>query len=614
MGQHKVEETLDERRIQSFTGELLKDLEALDELIRQGAIESGVERMGLEQELFLIDRNGRPAPCGPELLAAVDDPRLTTELARFNLEANLPPKALGGSFLRELEDELTAILAMIATAGEAQGVRPLLTGILPSLRLDDLGLHNMTPLPRYRQLNDALAASRGGDFSVYIRGRDLLELRVEHVMFEAANTSLQLHLQSSADEIPHQYNLAQAITAPLLAAAVNSPVLFGRRLWHESRVALFESAVDARSRAERKRGKHPRVTFGSDWLHQSALELFRDTVARFPVILACDPKQSDGPPALAALNLHNGTVWRWNRICYGVADGVAHLRIENRVLPAGPTVLDEVANAALFYGLMKAFQGTAREIPSRLAFDDARGNFIKAARLGPTAELVWLDGQRCSARELLLDELLPAADAGLEEIGVPAEERQRYLGTIEQRLLQDRTGARWLMEAFSQPGASAPALCRRLEQHQSSGEPIHRWPAPTAEQPPRRSLCIADVMTQDVFTVKPKDIADLATSMMTWKHFRHVPVEASDGRLVGLLSHRALLELGRKGRTDGAIAAEEIMDPEPLRVPPDLALLEAIRLLLDQRRGCLLVVDDNQHLIGIATEHDLLKALLGWVA
>ncbi|MEM7483150.1 MAG: CBS domain-containing protein [Acidobacteriota bacterium] len=606
MGRHEVSEQIDDQRVRAFTRAMLEEVRALEEWIAAGGIESGIQRVGLEQEMFLIGADGRPAPKALEVLEQASDDRLTTELALFNLEANLPPRLLGGSFLRSIETELDEVMDKVSRAASAVDADPLLTGILPSLRIEDLGLHNMTPKPRYRQLNDALVKLRGEAFSVFIRGKDLLELKPDNVMFESANTSLQLHLQSDIDNLPALYNLAQLVSAPMVAAAANSPVVFGQRLWHETRVALFERSVDARSEAERMRGKHPRVTFGSDWL-QDPVELFRDSVARFPIVLVDDVEPpGEGPPTLAALNLHGGTVWRWNRVCYGVAEGVAHVRIENRVLPAGPTVLDEMANAALFYGLMHAMAPDAHSIPERLPFDKAHGNFVRAARDGLGAEFAWFDERRVRARDLLLEELIPLASQGLADLSVPREDIDRYLGTLEERVQADRNGARWLHEAYSRPSVPTLAICRVLHRHQESGEPVHRWPAPPEQ---KSAYCVADVMTRDVFTVRPEDVVDLAAALMTWKHFRHVPVESSDGRLVGLLSHRALLLLQERRGGEGSEAVEEVMDRDPLKVPPDLPLGDAIRRVLGSLTGCLLVVE-NDRLIGIATERDLLRAAL----
>ncbi|MCH9650815.1 MAG: CBS domain-containing protein [Deltaproteobacteria bacterium] len=625
MGTQEVGTDTRDDQVRTFTRAMLADLQGLEALFEKGMIESGVQRIGVEQEMTLVRPSGRPALVSTDILESLGDSRLTTELALFNLEANLPPHPFGGAFLRRLEEELSGVIDTVDQAAREAGARVLLTGILPTLRDQDLSLAAMTPLPRYRQLNKALLSLADGPFHIFIRGVDEIEMRPSSVMFEAANTSLQLHLQVSLEEFPRRYNLAQLISAPLLAVAVNSPLFLGRRLWHESRVALFERSVDTRSDAARARGRVPRVSFGDNWIQESPLELFRDAVARFPVALTCEP----GPPAvelveqgiapkLPALMLHNGTVWRWNRACYGIADGVAHLRIENRILPAGPTVLDEVANAALFYGLMVGLDDLSHDLPDRLPFDSAKGNFIKAARQGLGAELTWLEGRRVSVKDLLAEELLPAARRGLRTLKVPQKDIDRYLGTLEARVSSATTGARWMLDAFSSLGnessvdARAARVTRAMQRYQDEEKPVHQWPLPTVSKSKfgRALSTVSDIMSTDLFTVRPGDIIDLATSMMSWKHFRHVPVETTDGDLVGLVSHRTLLRL-QQGATSRESsepkAVEDIMDRQPLQVSPCLSLREGMRRLFDSGRGCLLVVSENR-LVGIVTERDFLGA------
>lgn len=623
MGDHQVRAGSNAEEMRGFTRAVLADLEALKLMLERGMFETGIQRVGAEQELALVDPAGRPTPVSAAVLEQCQDPRLTTELAVFNLEANLAPQTLGGPFLGHLEKELDDVIAEVAESAAAADASVLLTGILPSLLREDLSLRNMTPKPRYRQLNDGLVALGGGEFSIFIRGVDELELISDNVMFEAANTSFQLHLQVGPDDFARRYNLAQLITAPLLAAAANSPMFLGKRLWHETRVALFERSVDARSGAARERGRLPRVTFGGGWLEGSVLALFQDAAARFPVVLTCE---SDPPPVarvesgeavkLSSLMLHNGTVWRWNRPCYGVVDGVAHLRIENRVLPAGPTVVDEVANAALFYGLMVGLDDLSAEIPSRLAFDAAKGNFVRAARESLGAQLDWLDRRQVGVRQLLLEELIPIARRGLASISTPEPEIDRYLGIIEARVESGRTGAHWLLEAAASlhskyaPDGQGARLAAALVERQASGEPVHSWPplagAATVAAPQLQT--VADLMTTDVFTVRPDDVVDLATHLMSWKHFRHVPVESDTGRLEGLVSHRALLRLQHRMDSQAEpVAVESIMDREPQRVAPQVPWTVALRLLLDSGRGCLLVVSGDR-LVGIVTERDLLRA------
>lgn len=625
MGQHGVTLTNDPEAIRAFTRAVLEDLEGLERLLELGGIEDDVRRVGLEQEMFLVDTAGRAAPVGPEVLARVGDPRLTTELARFNLEANLPPRLLGGTFLGDIETELRAVLEDVCAAADPRA-RVLLTGILPSLQRSDLGLHNMTPESRYAQLNEVLSALRGGAFRVTIRGIDALDLTHDCVMLEAANTSLQLHLQVAPDDFARMYNLSQLISAPMLALAANSPVLLARRLWRETRVALFQQATDDRSRAEQNRGRAARVFFGTRWVERSVLEVFQESSARFPAVFGPDVPRTDvdaisadDPPALAALNLHNGTIWRWNRACYGVANKKAHVRIENRVLPAGPTVIDEMANAAFFYGLMQALPEAYGDISRKLDFDDARANFIAGARQGLEATLAWLDGRRVPARTLVLEELLPLARKGLAELDVPHKHISRYLDVIEGRADTAQTGARWALDsitALNDTGTKQHILQRltlAMLENQQQGQPVHTWKVSTPREfttvvPETGPHTIRQIMSTDLFTIHPEEALDRAIRIMEWHNIRHMPVETRDGDLVGVVSMAALPPLLIRRRVDDApLPVSAAMEPTPPTVHPDTAIEDALSLLLAYRGHCLFVTTEDQ-LVGIVTERDFVQA------
>lgn len=616
MGEHGVRAAEGETALRAFTHALLEDLKALEVLLERDAFEHEPRRVGVEQEMFLVDARLRPAPIAPELLVKLGDPRLTSELARFNLEANLEPIDIGPGLLATLERQLREVLDEVEQGALEFGARAALMGTLPTLRRSDLELANMTPEPRYYALNQSLRRSRGGDFHVLIAGQDELEARAESVMLESANTSLQLHLQVAPAEFHDFHNLAQLVTAPLLGAAVNSPVLLGRRLWHETRVALFERSVDGRSVLQASRGQQARVSFGEGWTRGSALEAFRETAARHRVLLLREAEanpvelaRGGAIPQLRALTLHNGTVWPWNRLCYGAGPARAHLRIENRVLPSGPTLADELGNAAFFYGMMAGLEGEAASVPDRLAFERARDNFVATARHGLDAELAWLDGRRVACRELILDELLPLARSGLRRWQLEPAEVDRWLDVVEARVARRMTGARWILDALA-PTVSEAALTSvtaALLDHQREDQPVATWPAfheqrSRAADSPGRS--VADIMTTALFTVHPEDVVDLATSMMQWEHVRHVPVEDESGRLVGLISHRELLDLAARGSPPASVA--DLMDRRPDTIHPDAPLHEAVARLLESRSACLLVVA-GEKLVGIVTQLDLLR-------
>ena len=626
MGEHNVEQEVDQKKAQAFMKAVLEDLRALAFMLEHGGVESGVTRIGAEQEMFLIDRELRPAPVGPEVLSQVNDPRLTTEIARFNLEANLTPLLLTGPCFSLLAQELDEVLSLARKGAEAFGADVLLSGILPTLLKSDLTLQNLTPNPRYEELDRGVIRLRGGPFEIHIKGVDELHIKHDNIMMESCNTSFQVHFQTNPADFVTDYNTAQAITAPVLAAAVNSPVLFGHRLWQETRVALFQHSTDARSRPQLARSQPTRVSFGDSWLEHSIIALFHDQILRFRPIMITQPDEDPfevlargETPLLSALRMHNGTVWRWNRACYGVNDGVAHLRIENRALPAGPTIVDEVANAAFFAGLMLSLPQEYGDIAKRMNFDDAKSNFFRAARHGLDAQFNWIDGQSHTASSLVLDHLLPLARQGLSNSKVDDVDMDKYLGIIEERVRSRQTGARWIvkslegMQDVGPKDISQRRLTAAMLACQKQGQPVHRWPLIKASEPDdweQGYRTVGQFMSTDLFTVQPDDLIDLAASVMDWRHIRHVPVEDEAGRLVGLVSHRGLLHLltnriGEKGI--GATTVKEVMVPKPFTVSPSTPTLAAIEMMREHRIGCLPVVEGDQ-LVGIVTSYDFLDA------
>ncbi len=622
MGVHEVTAARDERELAAFTRAALRDLAALEKMLDSDVLESEVRRIGVEQEMFLVDSAMAPAPVAMEVLETAGDARFTTEIGRFNLEANLPPQELAPGCLDRLEADLLDVVHTADHAARQHNARVLLCGILPTLRQSDLGLGNLTPLPRYEELDRQLRSMRGSEFVVHIKGVDELHVAHDNVMFEACNASYQVHYQVQPRHFARDYNIAQAVTAPLLAAAVNSPLLMGHRLWQETRLALFQHSVDERSTPRQARSSPTRVGFGDGWVTDSVLEIYRDNLARFRSILIgpldVDPLEllaAGGVPKLAALSLHNGTVWRWNRPCYGVLEGRASLRLENRVLPSGPSVRDEVANTAFLVGLLCALPEAYGDIRRRLDFDDAKANLFAAARHGLDAQLVWTGGRRWTAQSLITDELLPLARQGLAEAGLPAAEIDRHLGVLAERVASGWTAARWALStaARSANGTTAQrdrALVATMLAQQQTGEPVHTWAVTPAEVPQdwlSSYRLVEQIMSTDLFTVAPDEPIDLVASVMDWRHVRHVPVEEG-GRLVGLISHRDLLRTVAAPGIDcpePALTARAVMKSDPLTVTASTPTLAAMEVMREAAVGCLPVVQDGR-LVGIVTASDFL--------
>ena len=623
MGEKQVSIETDEGRFRNFTRSVLSDLKALEMMLDRGMFEENVLRIGAEQELFLVDGSMHPAPMVLDILERANDERLTTEIGRFNIEANIRPLDLAGGCFRTLENDLNDVVDVVRRTARGLNGDAVFAGILPTIQTSDLVENNLTPQPRYLELNRVLTALHGNERLIHIKGIDELRLQLKDTFIEFCNTSFQIHLQVGTSDFVKYYNWAQAVAGPVLACAVNSPVLLSHRLWHETRVALFQHAVDERSPTQHERNRPARVTFGRDWVRGSILELFHEDVARFRIIFTRELEQnsvdllaSGKVPDLLAWRMHNGTIWRWNRACYGVMNGQPGLRIEARFLPSGPTVVDEVANAAFFVGLVLAYAEEYGDVTELMSFDDAKFNFFAAARFGLKSHIVWLNGESMGARRLILEELLPVARRGLAMVGVEENEIERYLGIIETRVAQGKTGATWMLDSLASMDKPAKAnvklrsLTAAMRDNQEDGAPLHEWPLaqiPTSSVWIDNYKTVEQFMVTDLFTVRPGDVIDLAATLMHWKHVRHVPVEDDQGRLAGIISHRDLLELYATGRTNGGsgIVVRDVMKSEPITVSPETSTLEALLTMREKNIGCLPVVKD-EHLVGMITAHDFL--------
>jgi CBS domain-containing protein len=625
LGEKETRLELEGAELRVFTQALLRDVRALEELLEGDLVERGIRRIGLEQELFLVDDQWRPAPIATQLLERLDDPRVTTEIGRFNLECNLRPLVFGGGCLSTIETRLHGILAAVDAQARDLGARVVLTGTLPTLRKSDLTLDNMVPAERYFALNEALTRLRGGPYSMQIKGTDELRITHDSVMLEAANASFQVHFQVGPEEFARLYNIAMAVAAPVLAAAVNSPLMLGRRLWHETRIAVFQQSIDTRQTISEMREIEPRVSFGRKWVDDSVLEIFKEDISRFKVLLGTaideDPFDEMGEgraPALKALQLFNSTVYRWNRACYGVKDGIAHLRIENRVLPAGPSVLDEVSNAAFWFGLVSALANEVEDVRNEITFDAVRTNFVAAARHGLDAQLEWFGGRTLTAQDLILTHLIPVAERGLRAGGIGESDIERYLQTIRRRVESRQTGAAWILGSLSSmqdqgsPEEQMAALVAAMVSRQSDHLPVHDWRRAALSEGggwKPSYLRIEQYMSTDLLTVREDEPIDLVANLMDWHRIHHVPVEDNEHRLVGLVSHRPLLRFlaGDEARKDDEpIPVSRIMARDLVIVSPATSTLEAIDTMRRHRVSCLPVVQDER-LIGIVTEHDFMR-------
>ena len=490
----------DEVTVTQFTREdrqLYRDkvhrcLDAFARMLADHRFEEDSRSIGLEIELNLTDEDGLPSMCNQTVLERIADADFQTELAQFNVEINVAPRRLEGRALSELEAAVRDTLNSAEEKGRGAGAHMVLIGILPTIDEEHLNADSLSANPRYKLLNEQIFAARGEDLHIDINGPERLTTYADTIAPEAACTSVQLHQLVAPEEFPRHWNAAQAIAAIQVAVGANSPYFFARELWRETRIALFEQATDTRPEELKAQGVRPRVWFGEKWA-TSIFDLFEENVRYFPALLPelydqepFEALESGTTPRLGELRMHNGTIYRWNRPIYDVVDNCPHLRVENRVLPAGPTVADILANAALYYGLVRTLCDEERPIWTRMAFSTAEENFHSAAREGIEARVYWPGVGEVPVAELVVRRLLPLAHEGLDRLGVDREDRERLLGIIEGRCLAHANGATWqadAVRALSERGLSRPDALRemtvRYRELMHANAPVHTWPALT---------------------------------------------------------------------------------------------------------------------------------------
>lgn len=628
MGEQKVSLVEDQKQMQKFVKSLLNDVEALDYMLKNNLFETGINRIGAEQEMVMVDKNNfKPSLIAMEALEKMTHyPWVETELAKFNLETNLDPRVFEKDCFAQLEKENTEKLDKIQEVLDEMNTSIVLTGILPTLRKYHLEMENLTPKKRYFALMEALNKQRIGEsYELRIMGIDELLVKHSSPLLEASNTSFQVHLQVSPDDFVKMYNIAQALAGPMMAISANSSVVFGKRLWHETRIALFQQSLDTRTSHDHMRERSPRVIFGRDWLHESIMEIYKEDIAQFRVLLSSDveedslAKLKNGEiPKLRALQVHNSTVYRWNRPCYGISEnGKPHLRIENRILPSGPTVIDEVANACFWLGCMIGMGLETDDIREKMSFVDARDNFGKAAKFGIDSKFTWFYDRKISAEDLIF-ELLPIARKGLESKNIDKDDIDKYLSIIQARAEKNMTGARWLLRGFtklaekSNPDEALSVLTATMIQNQRSNKPVHEWDLPNFNdfkmyRPSH--LKVSEFMLTDLTTVQKDDIVDLVAELMEWNTIRYTPVEDSKGKLIGLVTARLLLRhymRCKQSNSKKVTLVSEIMIQNPITVTQETNIMEAMKIMTDNKIGCLPVVQGDE-LVGLISEKEFLK-------
>ncbi len=611
-----INSTVNVKERKAFTYHLLKDIETLDHMLKNKLFPDDRIRIGAEQELAIVDQRMKPTCKALEILDRTNHNLFVTELSQFNLEINLEPLALKGGVFYQMHQQLKEHLEFLREKSKDLNVDYPLAGILPTIERKDFNKENITPYQRYLVLNDILKKTKEETFEIRISGVDEMTLKLDSILAESCNTSFQIHLQLEPDEFKEMYNWAQMISAPVLAACTNSPLLLGRELWSESRIALFQQTVDSRNSLYLLREQRPRVTFGEDWVQDCVSEIFKADVSHYPLLITADIEEESSealsqgkPPKLKALAMHNGNIYKWNRLCYGVSDGKPHLRIENRYIPTGPTLIDEVANIALWVGLMKAMPTEYKDLPDLMNFKAARQNFYKAAKHGLNTQFEWFD-KKVSAKMLLLRDLLPLAERGLQSCGIPDEEIGVFLDIVRQRVKKNKTGSEWMSKNYNRlkkhftKRRTAFFITQQMLRYQKKDLPVYQWRNISINKKPCAitDFIVSDVMTSELIVVNENDPILIIKHLMQWNNLKEILVENNDHKLVGIVTLQQLNLV-----TSSAYQSESvktIMQNDVKTISPDVELIKAEEMMKKYKVLALPVISDDK-LVGIVTSDHL---------
>ena len=615
MGELNVKKITKNEDKVGYIDQLLTDIEALEYMLENEMFKKRPVRIGAEQEFCLVDENWEPTNKANKILEDINDPHFTSELTLYNLEINMDPLALKDRCFSELHKQLKELLEKAKSSATKHGTKVILTGILPTVDTKFLESSYMTPLKRYQVLNEAIKDIRKDDIELHIKGVDEVNLHHNTILYEGCNTSFQSHLQIDADNFADTYNWAQAIAGPILSICTNSPVLLGQELWEETRIALFTQSVDTRASTFILNEKESRVGFGNDWVSGSIADYYKDAVIRFRSLLTTDfdtdsmtMLKSGQTPKLRALGLHNGTIYKWNRLCYGVTDNVPHVRIENRYMPSGPTTDDEIANMMLWVGVMMGRPKAFDKIHNKMNFNDIKGNFFNAARYGMAAQFQW-DGKLISSQELLLDHFLPMAFRGLYSMGVAPRDAEHYLSIIENRV-GSNNGSRWMIksyrklkESYKIPDA-LKILVATMYERQEKRYTVDIWQLPRGDEfvIPEDKLKVKDRMNRKTMSAQENDSAELVLKMMLWKNIHHAPILDHNLDLSGLLTWTDVKNyMENPAKLKKSIGS--LMTRDLITTTPETPLKEAKELMSSNSINCLPVVEGKK-LIGIITSND----------
>jgi len=615
MGSQSILSSKDAQARKEFTYHLLQDISSLEMLLDKKAFENDVQRIGVEQEVSLVDDKMRPSCCALDILNEIDHKNYTTELSQFNLEMNLEPSELGPGCFKKVEKDLHAHIDYLKKIALFKNKFVPFAGILPTIERPDFDFKNITPYQRYKLLNEMLKQGKDDEFDIKISGVDELTLTMDSIMAESCNTSFQMHLQINSDKSVESYNWSQIIAGPILSACVNSPLLLGRTLWAETRIALFQQTVDSRNSLLLLNNQRPRVTFGYDWIKKNITEIFKNDVAHYPLLIT-SPIDEDSlekikkgeNSELKALALHNGNIYKWNRLCYGITGGKPHLRIENRYIPSGPTIIDEVANFAFWVGMMKAMPKYYHTVKKSTAYKSIRQNFYKAAKHGLGCQFQWCD-ELIPAKKLVLDKFIPMAYEGLEKVGIDHKEASHYLEIIRKRVEKEQTGASWMVNNFnkikkhSTNRRAAFYITREMLSLQEENIPVHEWGNVKGDTRPTDvyDYSVADLMDTNLHLIHEEDPILLVDKLLRWQDVNYLMVENDDHKLTGIVSLKQTQSIDEPQKSTKAV--KEVMLNDFMTTLSDTEAFSAYQIMKVYKVNVLPVLNDKK-LVGIIRKED----------
>ncbi|MEM6515335.1 MAG: CBS domain-containing protein [Bacteroidota bacterium] len=613
MGQLMVKQLKGHQDNATYIKYLVKDIEAFDKMLNEGLFEKSPIRIGAEQEFCVTTNDFFPNDNSTEILNEINDVHFTNELGKYNLEINSDPLVLSGDCFTQLYQQFSNLLEKAGKVAELKDSKILLTGILPTLRLKHISEKYMTNMPRYHVLNNSMKASRREHFNINIKGVDELNLINDCIMLEACNTSFQTHLQINPDEFVEKYNWSQAISAPILASCTNSPLLFGRELWAETRIALFAQSIDTRANSLIHHERQARVSFGDSWEIGSVTDMFRGHVSKFNSLLGLNEYEDSlkllengSIPKLRALQLHNGTVYKWNRLCYGVGGNKPHLRIECRYIPTGPTLVDEIANMAFWVGLMLAQGENYKNIHDKMDFKDVQANFVKACRNGIESQFVW-GGNLISAKDLILNECIPLAKKGLLKANIKDGDIDRFLRIIEKRVHR-QNGSQWTVKNYRNLQKTKTNfealqnLTAFMHQNQLTEKTVDEWENldDASKIIKNQNNIVKHKMVSKILLINQNDSLELALNVMKWNNIHHLPIVNNKKELVGLLTWSDMIRLGNE---DLQQKVKDVMTKKVITISQEDSLEQAKELMKSNQINCLPVLRKKE-LLGIITSSD----------